>query len=98
MDVERGGGAPTRRGWGAVGRAGRGGAAEGGGVAPEGKQVAPKARKVRCDKGVRRGPRKASADVATRMGPVAIIRLVKGYGRELPPLYKEMLRTCGWER
>ena len=65
---------------------------EGRGGAPEGEQVAPKARKVRCDKGVRRGPRKVSADVATRMGPVAIIRLVKGYGRELPPLYARMLR------
>ena len=53
-----------------MGRAGRGGAAEDGGVTPEGEKVAPKVRKVRCDKGVKRGPRKASADVATRMGPV----------------------------
>ena len=55
----------------------------------------PKVRKVRCNKGVKRGPRKASADVATRMGPVAIIRLGKGYGRELPPMHAEMLRRGG---
>ena len=60
-----------------------------------GEHAAPKVRKVRCDKGVKRGPRKASADVATRMGPVAIIRLVKGYGRELPPRHAEMLRGGG---
>ena len=55
----------------------------------------PKVRKVRCNKGVKRGPRKASADVATRMGPVALIRLVKGYGCELPPMHAEMLRRGG---
>ena len=52
-------------------------------------------RKVRCDKGVKRGPRAPTLEQRMRMGPVALIRLTKGYGRELPPGHAEMLRGDG---
>ena len=48
-------------------------------------------RKVRSDKGVKRGPRAVAVEDAVRMGPVVRLRLEHGYGRELPPRHAEML-------
>ena len=52
-------------------------------------------RKVRSDKGVKRGPRAGAVEDAVRMGPVVRLRLEHGYGRELPPRYAEMLQGDG---
>ena len=49
-------------------------------------------RKVRSDKGVKRGPRKGTAEGAVRMGPVVRLRLEHGYGRALPPGHRAMLQ------
>ena len=48
-----------------------------------------KKRKVRCDKGVKRGPRVGTVDVTTELGPVALMRLAKG---ELSPRHALTLR------
>ena len=52
-------------------------------------------RKVRSDKGMKRGPRAGAVEDAVRMGPVVRLRLEHGYGRELPPRYAEMLQGNG---
>ena len=52
-------------------------------------------RKVRSDKGVKRGPRAGAVEDAVRMGPVVRLRLEHGYGRELPPRHAEMLQGNG---
>ena len=52
-------------------------------------------RKVRSDKGVKRGPRAGAVEDAVRMGPVVRLRLEHGYGRELPPRHAEMLQGAG---
>ena len=66
-----------------------GAATTGEGLPEDGK----KKRKVRCDKGVKRGPRGSTADVTTQdIGPVALMRLTKGYGLELPPRHALTLR------
>ena len=66
-----------------------GAATTGEGLPEDGK----KKRKVRCDKGVKRGPRGSTADVTTQdIGPVALMRLTKGYGLELPQRHALTLR------
>ena len=52
-------------------------------------------RRVRSDKGVKRGPRAGAVEDAVRMGPVVRLRLEHGYGRELPPRHAEMLQGSG---
>ena len=52
-------------------------------------------RRVRSDKGVKRGPRAGAVEDAVRMGPVVRLRLEHGYGRELPPRHAEMLQGNG---
>ena len=52
-------------------------------------------RKVRRDKGKKRGPRPLTVERSGRMGPVAIMRARGGYGRELPPGHVELLRAGG---
>ena len=53
--------------------------------------AAPKKRRTRHDKGKKRGPRKTTAERTSRMGPVALIRATKGYGRVIPPGHAAML-------
>ena len=73
-------------------RAGNVGAS--GAMAPD-PELPTRKRKVRSDKGKKRGPRPLTVERSGRMGPVAIMRARGGYGRELPPGHVELLRAGG---
>ena len=86
----------------AVGDADHGGTASGGsraegagatGASAPGPEPAVRKRKVRSDKGMKRGPRPLTVERSGRMGPVAIMRARGGYGRVLPPGHVELLRA-----